>query len=111
MARRYSYQDGDTAARAAGAYEVPGPAGRGRATVNLMTWDGAPVDLCAVVVDGLARVIKLNRQTWGGAPVTRPARLTPEDLARLAPLPPTSPVRAGALLWAARAIPAGRFAA
>lgn len=111
MARRYSYQDGRSAVRAAGAYEMPGPGGRGRATVRLMTWDGAPVGLCAVVVGGCARVVKLDYQTWGAAPVTRPARLTPEDLARLSPLPSASPVRAGALLWAARAVPAGRFAA
>lgn len=111
MARRLSYQGGRSAVHPAGCYEVPGPGGRGRATVHLMTWDGAPVDLCAVVVGGRARVVKLDRQTWGAAPVTRPARLTAADRGRLAPLPPTSPVRAGALLWAARAVPAGRFAA
>lgn len=112
MARRLSYQqDGRSTVHRPGCYEVPGPGGRGRVAVRLMTWDGAPVDLCAVVVGDRARVVELNYQTWGAAPVTRPARLAPEDLARLAPLPSTSPVKAGALLWAARAIPAGRFAA
>ncbi len=109
--RRSSYQDGRAAVRPAGCYWVPGPRGRGRVRVDLLTWEGAPVDACAVAVGGVARVVSLDRAAWSAVPTAPACRLTDADRARLKPLPGFYPIAAPALLWAVRAVETGRFAA